>query len=1473
MEIEYDIFISFKNSDESGKPTKDREIAYRLYKFLKSKKLKIFFSEATLEELGADSWGDEIEDALRASKIFIALSTKKEYFYYYWLQRERTTFLTLKRDDKSKAIYSYIAPPITIKDLPDDIKGFECFEDTKANEFERLYSFISKRLTRYFYRINNEYIDENLANPYKGLSSFTYEDRENYYGREEEVKSVAKVIKNSNFFTLFGASGSGKSSFLFAGILPLIKDKDILTFRPLENPFKSFASLFIHIFYRDELEQLEKISELEQKLKTKNISFVDILKKYIEKKNIRKLYMIIDQFEELFTLTKEIEVRNIFLNQLIEVINSSISISIIISIRSDFLSQISYHTSFNDIFNQYPSSSLGILSIENLKDVIEKPALKFGVKFQEGLVDRVVDEVAKQIGQLPLLEFALYQLWKSKEGRVISFKSLEKIGGVTHSISQYADDIYSANPKYQKSMERIFINLISIGRGTEDTKRVARLDEFREEDRETITLLADNRLVITDNSEVEIVHEALIREWKRLKSWINKYRDFLQWQERVREDRTFYEENGKKNEDLLRDSKLLVSKDFLESHKDFISDRDKSFIERSIEVQRKRENRKRMLLGGIFLSLLVVIGVIGYFWNTSEEQKSIAREAQIKTKSLLFENTLQQGISYKKNTKNYDNLLKAKSIFAKAISLSTNEIQENKSKLLYSSINIFIQLERILLFNTRGLVFDKNREIFLSLEKNKVVLFNLRTNKKSSIIEHNTSVIKVFLSNDESEILSWDKHTVKIWNKNKNTIQNAKYKINIERVVLSKNRKYVIVLGEGKCSIWNREKNSFLNLEHNSSIESACFDDEKFVLSWDDKIIKIWNIDTNKLIRIFEVQKDDSIENVVFDTRGNILIYRHKGEDDISIRAYNIKTGKKKFETKGYFLGFNEDKRKFITVENQEDGTFEIRDTETGLKINSLSNGGYTISHFVFNKKMNAILLVNNKIFNIDGGEVQLIYLDDEYNNDIKIEYPKSYVIDAFLTPNEKYIISWSPQEIIIFDIENNKIISSLKNNEPIDKVVFNQKRNQIISWSEHSIKFWSIKDNKKRFNLNKYETNYDYDVKYTKNGKGMFFRRKEVYTVFDNKKDEELQKIAEDYYNYTVRFIDLTNNEIIPIIHHKARVNGIVISADETQLLSYSEDNTSKLFDLKRKKILFTLKHKNIINANFSKNRKYILSWSSNGSIILWNCKDGKKIFELKDNSNNKNNFFNRSFGANISEDSKQIYSFFGNNIIIWDIKTKKQKFNFKKDGYVLEQIYNSKHYNKIQGAILSRDNTKIMFWYNTGVLNSKYMLYVWDIKNKKKLMSYKFKNIDNAIFTNDMKKILCWGYNKISLLDINIGKKIVNFKISPNLNDGYNLKIKFDEKEKFIFAKNDDILNILDVETGELLFETEDNRDIIWNNTDLFLSKIYNKKLNNKYYPLKMEVELGIYLNKSGEIKVLSKEEWEEKKRRYDEVLKENE
>ena len=606
MEIEYDIFISFKNSNKDGTTTQDRALAYRLYIFLKSKDLKVFFSEATLEKLGADSWGDEIEKALRTSKVFIALSTKEKHFYSYWLQKERTTFLTLKSLDKSKALYSYIASPLTTNNLPEDIKGFECFENSKEDEFERLYSFISNHFSRYFHHLNeDEFIDDLSANPYKGLQSFSYEDRDNYYGRKSEAKIIAKRVKNTRLFTLLGASGSGKSSLIFAGIKPLIEEKGrkILSFRPLDNPFKNLASLFIPMLYSDKLEQIRREKELANDLINNTITTTQLVEKFLEKEKVNHLYMIIDQFEELFTLTSDRELRDVFISRLVELIEGNSPITIILSMRADFLIHLSYYDALNQAYNSYPNSMLSILTHERLKEVIEKPALAFGVQFQEGLVDKIIDEIEKEAGQLPLLEFALYQLWLYKKGRIISFETLEQIGSISRSISHYAESIYDKYPDISNSIKRIFINLVTIGRGTKDTKKVAKIEEFNQEDRDTILLLANERLIVTKKEEIEIVHEALIQEWKALQLWIDEYRDFLQWQERVRFDRVFYEQKG----DLLTDSKLLVAKDFFGTHKEYISILDKKFIEKSIAKDKRKREKRWLLIGFIFFSLVGTI--------------------------------------------------------------------------------------------------------------------------------------------------------------------------------------------------------------------------------------------------------------------------------------------------------------------------------------------------------------------------------------------------------------------------------------------------------------------------------------------------------------------------------------------------------------------------------------------------------------------------------------------------------------------------------------------------------------------------------------------------------------------------------------------------------------------------------------------------------------------------------------------------
>ena len=145
MKREYNVFISFKNSDNTQK-TKDRALGIELCDYLESKGLQPFFSATTIEKHGIDKWDDAIDEALKSAKVFVAIGSTKAYMTSPWVQKERTIYLTLKSLDSSKALFVYILPPMTLQDLPSELSGFQCFQDREAHKFERLYSSIANHL-------------------------------------------------------------------------------------------------------------------------------------------------------------------------------------------------------------------------------------------------------------------------------------------------------------------------------------------------------------------------------------------------------------------------------------------------------------------------------------------------------------------------------------------------------------------------------------------------------------------------------------------------------------------------------------------------------------------------------------------------------------------------------------------------------------------------------------------------------------------------------------------------------------------------------------------------------------------------------------------------------------------------------------------------------------------------------------------------------------------------------------------------------------------------------------------------------------------------------------------------------------------------------------------------------------------------------------------------------------------------------
>jgi len=457
-------------------------------------------------------------------------------------------------------------------------------------------------------------VDDELRafhNPYKGLFHFGYEDRANFYGRDEEIAQITKALESTPLYTIMGASGSGKSSLLFAGVVPQLKaNHTIITFRPTAEVFKSLAKVFIgseastsqgdtKVSLPIITQQIKEIKTLANDLATQTIGLDELIEQYIQMHNIQKLTIIIDQFEELFTLNNSQNIQR-FLDHLLSSLNTPATI--ILSLRSDFLSSISFYPAFNEAINQHPKFILGVMNRANLQKAILLPAHKLGVTFQEGLVDKILDEIEHNKAQLPLLEFALYELWQKMQVRQITHQNLEDMGGITHAISHYANSTYNETKLNKDSIKRIFLKLVNVGSGTEDTRRVANLNEFRKDDKATIKALADKRLIVTTQTSVEVVHEALIREWQIYREWINEYREFLVWEKRLAIDYEIYQ-STKKNNDLLKNTKLAVAKEFLKTHNEVISTDYRQFIKRSSRINK----RNKMIIAYISMHIISLI--------------------------------------------------------------------------------------------------------------------------------------------------------------------------------------------------------------------------------------------------------------------------------------------------------------------------------------------------------------------------------------------------------------------------------------------------------------------------------------------------------------------------------------------------------------------------------------------------------------------------------------------------------------------------------------------------------------------------------------------------------------------------------------------------------------------------------------------------------------------------------------------------
>ena len=486
------------------------------------------------------------------------------------------------------------------------------------------------------------------ACPYRGLSAFQEADEKFYFGRENFIDALEHAVKSRKLVAIIvGSSGSGKSSALLAGLLPRLRNKNMYSFaifRPSSQPFFTLAASLVPLLEPDlnEIDRLAHIRTLAERLSREEISLEQVLERILHKSSaIKQVLLVIDQFEELYTLCSDTELQNSFIDELLRTVeaarNSKKDFAVVLlTMRADFMGQALAHRSFADALQEAPLL-LGPMNRSELHTAIEKPAEMQGAAFEPGLVERILDDVGEKPGNLPLLQFTLTQLWERQTDGWLTHSDYEAMGCVDGALASYADQVFTQLDEAEQELTRhALVQLVQPGEGTEDTRRIATREELGAESWKLIQLLADKRLVVVGRDAqgrdiAEVVHEALIHRWGKFREWMDNDRAFRLWQERLRTSLRQWQESGKDEGALLAGAPLAVAQGWLGERGGELNTSEIGYIQASQALQAKqqkeRQRRRQWAFIGISVGLVISIALTAFALFQRQEALTQRQEA------------------------------------------------------------------------------------------------------------------------------------------------------------------------------------------------------------------------------------------------------------------------------------------------------------------------------------------------------------------------------------------------------------------------------------------------------------------------------------------------------------------------------------------------------------------------------------------------------------------------------------------------------------------------------------------------------------------------------------------------------------------------------------------------------------------------------------------------------------------------------
>jgi WD40 repeat protein len=1021
--------------------------------------------------------------------------------------------------------------------------------------------------------------DVNLC-PYRGLFHFSPNDAEFFFGREVFVEELFAATRTCKFIPVLGASGSGKSSVVLAGLVPKLQNEGhwlFTHFRPDSDPFHALALALVPLYtpHLDDTDKIIHARKLSKALGEGEIPLADVFAQIHQNHPMDRVLLIADQFEEIYTLCTDQKVRRSFLDALLASFPSCPSQShykrvLVATMRADFLGNALLYPPFGDVLKT-DIKLIRSMKCEELEQVIVKPAGKLGVTFQEGLVKRILDDVESEPGNLPLLEFALTELWKWRKGKQLTHAAYEDIGEVKGALARHADEKYSNLTDDEKEkVRRIFIQLVHPGEGTEDTRRLATKAELGEASWGLVKQLADARLVVTsrnpaEQETVEVVHEALIRNWSELRQWMDTDRCFRAWQDRLRIGSHQWKQTQRDEGALLRGAALVEAEEKLKQRQEDLCEEEQDFIQASVALrdreQKQRSRRRQLTISGLASGLVLALSLTGVallLWRRAETVQEGQINALIQYSSVLRD-----------SNQEFDALIEG--------------------------IRAGQQLKR------QKVSFDTQNRVAVALRQ---AVYKVR--ERNRLEGHNHWVNSVSFSPDGKMIATAsDDNTIKLWNVHGQLLSTfTGHGARVTRVVFSPDGKTIAsASADETVKLWNTAGKELQTLTgHENAVWGVNFspDGKTIVTASDDQTIKLWSTD-GKLHKTLAGHKD-WVRSVSFSPDGKTIASASR---DKTIKVWSQDgqllhtfTGHKDWVDS---ISFSPDGKTIASA--SRDKTIKVW-SQDGQLLHTFTGHDDWVRSVSFSPNGKTIVTSSaDRTFKLWSQDGQLLHTSTGH---------KDWVNSASFSPDGKIIASASHDKTVkLWSLDGQLFRTLSGHSDWVHQVVFSPDGKTIASASaDKTVKLWSLNGQL----LRTIQGHHDQvnSVSFSPDG----------------------QLVASASNDRTVKLWSLNGQLLHTIQGHHDRILDVRFSPDSKTIASASADRTVKLWNTAGKKLQTLAGHqKGVMSVSFSPDGKTIASASSDYTIKLWSL-DGRFLRTLPV----KHNSWVRS--VSFSPDSKTIAS-----------------------------------------------------------------------------------------------------------------------------------------------------------------------------------------------------------------------------------------